>query len=180
MKKFKDADLELRSASLRWSLKPLCSENACFQHDFSAPPPSIPPPLVLVYNLSAGRIRTWCPDQACVLAKSLAWLFMQKHTHFRCQLFCTPFRPAKFSAFFGRLFFRIPNPLSLSLFRYTLVSNPNLQSFCTLYANDLAKPASPVLIPVFPFLFNEQWRAGVGCEEGGSLFYPILTHQGWI
>ncbi len=80
--------------------------------------------------------------------------------------FLYPFSPGEFLSFFGKLFFRIPIPLLLNSFWCTLEANLSLQSFCTLYANDLAKPANHVLIPVFPFV---QWTVARGGAGGGGV-----------
>ncbi len=147
------------------------------QHDFTAPPPSLPPPTPTLSWFTTYQERY----EQCTLFEPVSWLNCW-HDFFRAETyplllstFHTPFRLTNFSAFSENSTIEFLTRFRFNHFSVPRVSNPSLQSFCTQYAKNFAKPAIPVLIPVFPFV---QWTVARGggkggggkCEEGGSMF----------
>jgi hypothetical protein len=152
----------------------------------SQPRPLPRPPLP--FTLSCILRLLWKHNQGpCsspCLVKKIGMTFLCWNVPGFCQQpFTLFFLVSTNSSFPWNLYFRIPNLLCFIRLGVPLASNPNLLSFCTLYANDFANPASPVLIPVFLFL-NGQWRGGGGrwggvkCERVEAMFNPELTSIG--
>ncbi len=96
------------------------------------------------------------------MAKLLACIFRARTYPHLSSTFRTPFRQTIFSAFSENSSFESLTRFCSIRSGVPPVSNPSLQSFCTQYANDFAKPANPV----FPF---DQWTVAREGWEGGSV-----------
>ncbi len=148
------------------------------QHDFTAPPPP-PPPCPGLQLIMKDMNRAPCFEP-------LSWL---NCWHDFCVLKTypllpptsrTPFRLTNFSAFFGKLYFRIVNPLLLQSFRCTPSVEPQSAMFLHTICQRFCQTSEPCSNPCFSLLFNGQWRegAGGGREEGGSMFeHGFLTDK---
>jgi hypothetical protein len=132
------------------------------QRDFSAPPPSSPPPtLSWFYNFSVW-IRTGSPVRASVLAKLLAWLCVLKTYLLLPPTSRTPFRLTNFSAFSENSTFEFLTRFCFNRFGVPLVSNPSLRRFLHTICQRFCQTSEHCPNPRFFLLFNGQWWEGAG------------------
>ncbi len=125
------------------------------------PPPSLPPHPILVYNFS-GKIWTGYPVWARVLVKLLAWLLRAKTYPLLQSFLLYSFSPNKFLSSFGKLYFRISNPLLLHSSRCTPSIEPQPAMFLRTVCQPFCQPSEPCSNLCFSFCSNGQWREGVG------------------